>query len=220
MKGLFIFTTICSLTGLFPLILGIIKWMHINKVFFYFLIFIMASSICELLVRFLIALHYHDLSKVIVNFYLLYEGLIFILIFYEWGAISKRNSLIYTCFFLILFWLIDNFVLNKISNTNSLYTIIYSIVTVMLSTTAFQQAFFNNIKNTLRDPLTIISVTLIINYSYRAVFESLYLFKLDFSNSFYFNAFFILIILNVFSNCTFTYAIHCMSQRKRLTSFY
>jgi hypothetical protein len=220
MKGLFIFTTICSLTSLFPLILGISKWKHINKMFFYFLIFIIVGSTIELAGRFLVIFHYYDLSRVLINFYLLFEGIIFILIFYDWGAFNYKYSQFYICVILICFWLLDNFVLNKLSNLNTLYTIIYSIITVILSTSVFQEAFFKNIKYSLKDPLTLIAFTFIINYSYRAVFESLYLFKLDFSNSFYLSAFLILIILNTFSNCTFTYAIYCMSLRKRLTSFY
>jgi hypothetical protein len=220
MKGLFIFTTICSLTSLFPLILGISKWKHINKMFFYFLIFIIVGSTIELAGRFLVIFHYYDLSRVLINFYLLFEGIIFILIFYDWGAFNYKYSQFYFCVILICFWLLDNFVLNKLSNLNTLYTIIYSIITVILSTSVFQEAFFKNIKYSLKDPLTLIAFTFIINYSYRAVFESLYLFKLDFSNSFYLSAFLILIILNTFSNCTFTYAIYCMSLRKRLTSFY
>ena len=35
-----------------------------------------------------------------------------------------------------------------------------------------------------------------------------------------FNAFLILIILNTLLNCAFTYAIHCMDLRKRLTLYY
>ena len=89
----------------------------------------------------------------------------------------------------------------------------------MLAIKLFQQEYFYTIKYSLKDPLVIISTALIINYSYRAVFESLYLFKLDFSNDFYSDAFNIFVILNVVSNCTFTYAISCMDLRKRLTLY-
>ena len=117
-------------------------------------------------------------------------------------------------------WLIDNLLINSIKNVNSSQIIIYSIFTVILSTQLLQKTYFNNLKYFSKEPLAIISTTFIINYTYRAVLESIYLFKLNFSNGFYFNTFLIFIILNVFSNCTYTYAIHCMSQRTRLTSFY
>jgi hypothetical protein len=121
--------------------------------------------------------------------------------------------------FLFALWVVDNFFINSISSINSLYRVIYSTVTVLLAIKLFQQVYFNNIKYSLKDPLIIISAMLIINYSYRAVFESLYLFKLDFSNNFYSDAFKIFVILNVVSNCTFTYAIYCMDLRKRLTLY-
>ena len=156
-------------------------------------------------------------ARILANFYILFEGIAFLFIFFQWEVFKKKIILISSVIFLSAIWVFDSFILNSFSEINSLYSVIYSIIIVMLAIKLFQQEYFNTIKYSLKDPLFIISTALIINYSYRAVFESLYLFKLDFSNDFYSDAFNIFVILNVVSNCTFTYAISCMDLKKRLT---
>jgi len=220
MKGLFIFTSICSLTGFFPLILGVKKIKLINNFYHTFIIYISIACLTEVTGRLLLLLHKNEFATILSNIYVFVEGLFFLILFLEWGILKNKSTFYLLLILLTVMWLTENVILNSIKNINSSQIIIYSIFTVILSTQLLQKRYFNNQSYFSKDPLAIISTTFIINYTYRAVFESIYLFKLNFSNSFYFNAFLIFIILNVFSNCTYTYAIHCMSQRKRLTSFY
>lgn len=220
MKGLFVFTSLCSLTGLFPFVLGIKKFKLIYEKHYPFLFYVSIACIVEIIGRLLIIFDLKDLSRIFANFYILFEGMIFVYLFFLWGVLKRRSILFIIFAFLLFTWLANNLVFNTITDINSLYRVLYSIITVLLAIKLFQKLYFNAPRYIEKDPLAIISATLIINYTYRAVFESLYLFKLDFSNNFYFSAFLIFIILNAFSNCTFTYAIHCMGLRKRLSSFY
>jgi len=216
----FILTSLCSLTCLAPAILGIKKSKLINEKHSLFLVYVLIGCIVELTGRILVVVHQLESATILNNLYVLFEGIIFSIIFYKWEIIWNRNILISILILLTCIWLLDNFLFNSIFQVNSLYRIIYSIFIVLIATKQFQQVYLNTPKYASKEPLIIISATLIINYTYRAVFESLYLFKLGFSNNFYFSAFLILIILNTFLNCTFTYAIHCMDLRKRLTLYY
>jgi hypothetical protein len=216
----FILTSLCSLTCLAPAILGIKKSKLINEKHSLFLVYVLIGCIVELTGRILVVVHQLESATILNNLYVLFEGIIFSIIFYKWEIIWNRNILMSILILLTCIWLLDNFLFNFIYQVNSLYRIIYSIFIVLIATKQFQQVYLNTPKYASKEPLIIISATLIINYTYRAVFESLYLFKLGFSNNFYFSAFLILIILNTFLNCTFTYAIHCMDLRKRLTLYY
>ena len=216
----FILTSLCSLTCLAPAILGIKKSKLINEKHSLFLVYVLIGCIVELTGRILVVVHQLESATILNNLYVLFEGIIFSIIFYKWEIIWNRNILISILILLTCIWLLDNFLFNSIYQVNSLYRVIYSIFIVLIATKQFQQVYLNTPKYASKEPLIIISATLIINYTYRAVFESLYLFKLGFSNNFYFSAFLILIILNTFLNCTFTYAIHCMDLRKRLTLYY
>lgn len=216
----FILTSLCSLTCLAPAILGIKKSKLINEKHSLFLVYVLIGCIVELIGRILVVVHQLESATILNNLYVLFEGIIFSIIFYKWEIIWNRNILISILILLTCIWLLDNFLFNSIYQVNSLYRVIYSIFIVLIATKQFQQVYLNTPKYASKEPLIIISATLIINYTYRAVFESLYLFKLGFSNNFYFSAFLILIILNTFLNCTFTYAIHCMDLRKRLTLYY
>jgi hypothetical protein len=216
MKSLFIFTTICSLTNIVPAILGIKKFKLTHKKYHSFIVFLSIGAVSDLIGRLLIIYHQYISGRILANFYILFEGIFFLFIFFQWEAFKKNIILLLFVSFFSAIWLIDSFILKSFSKVNSLYSVIYSIIIVLFAIKLFQQEYFNNIKHSLKDPLVIISAMLIINYSYRAVFESLYLFKLDFTNDFYLNAWLIFVILNVISNFIFTYAIHCMDQRKRL----
>lgn len=219
MNASFIFTSICSLTGLLPFIMGLKKRNAINETYTLFIWYVAIAFFAEFSGRILLILKLYDEAKILSNVYVLFEGLLFLLLFYKWNVISKLRVLsIFTV--LILVWIYENHIYSSLKITNSFYIIIYSIITVLLGIKLFQKEYYNNKNYFFRDPFGIISATLIITYSYRAVFESLYLVKLELSNNFYFSAFFIFIILNVFSNCTFTYAIHYMSLKRRLFWFY
>jgi hypothetical protein len=217
MKSIFIFTSICSLTGLFPFIIGFKKRKVINETYALFIWYVAIAFFAELLGRILLICKLYDEARISSNVYVLCEGVLFLLLFYKWNIISKMKVLFSLCTILILSWIYENQIYSSLTNTNSFYIILYSVITVLLAIELFQKEYYNIKDYIFRDSFGIISSTLIINYSYRAVFESLYLVKLDLSNNFYFIAFFIFIILNVFSNCTFTYAIHCMSQKRRLS---
>jgi hypothetical protein len=220
MRGLFLITTLCSLTGLIPCIYGLFKIKRINKIYYLFILLVSFGCLIEILARIFVILNELNLSRILINIYILFEGVIFLIIFKKWQTIY-RKSILYICSsLLLLVWLFDNFIISSITQINSIYNTFYSILIVQFAIKLFQQSNFKNLTSLFKDPYFIISCTLILNYSYRAVFESLYLFKLEFSNNFFLNAFFILITLNVFSNCTYTYAIYYMKQRKKLTSFY
>jgi len=215
----FIFSATCSLTDLLPCIVGIKKFKLTHKKYHSFIIYLSIAAFVGINAILLIIFRQYNFARILSNCFILFEGISFILLFFQWEVFKKRIILYAIVTFLFTIWVIDNFFINSISNINSLYRVIYSTVTVLLAIKLFQHEYSNNLKYSLKDPLVIISAILIINYSYRAVFESLYLFNLDFSNKFYSDAFKIFVILNVVSNCTFTYAISCMDLRKRLTLY-
>lgn len=213
------FNITCSLTDLLPCIIGIKKIKLTHDKHRSFIIYLSIAAFVGINGIILTIFHQYNYARILSNCFVLFDGISFIFLYFLWEVFNKRIILFTIMTFLFAIWIIDNFFINTISNINSLYRVIYSTVTILLAIKLFQQVYFNNINYSLKDPLIIISAMLIINYSYRAVFESLYLFKLDFSNNFYSDAFKIFVILNIVSNCTFTYAISCMDLKKRLTLY-
>jgi hypothetical protein len=219
-KSSFIFTTICSMTCIFPCYLAIKKFNRVNVKYKPFLLYLIFSALIEISARVLLVIRYNSLSNFVLNSFVLYEGLIFIYLFYLWEVINKKSILYIIYFLFITIWVFDNFFFNSILYVNSFYVIFYSIFVVLLSISLFITTTSGSSNYYTLDPLSIISGVFIINYSYRAVFESTYLFKNIFSNDFYFKAFLIFIILNLLSNCIYTYALYLMDMRKRLMQHY
>jgi hypothetical protein len=219
MTGLFVITTICSFTGLVPALYAIIKYKLINEEHRFFVFYLIVGCAVDIIGRLSLIFRYLIFARELSNFYILFEGIIFLILFYKWSAL-KRTSFIIFLFLIFVSWVLDNYYLKSFDDSCSMYRIFYSIIIVLLSIKLVQQVNLNQRASILKDPLSLISITLIFNFSYRSVFESLYLFKLGFSNNFYLSAYLIFITFNVISNCTYTYAIHCMGLRKRLSSFY
>lgn len=219
MTGLFIFTTICSFTGLVPALYAILKYKLINEEHRIFVFYLIVGCAVDISGRLSLIFRYLIFARELSNFYILFEGIIFLILFYKWSAL-KRTSFIIFLTLIFVSWFLDNYYLKSFDDSCSMYRILYSIIIVLLSIKLVQKVNLNQRASILKDPLSLISITLIFNFSYRSVFESLYLFKLGFSNNFYLSAYLIFITFNVISNCTYTYAIYCMGLRKRLSSFY
>lgn len=215
----FIFSATCSLTDFLPCVIRIKKFKLTHEKYHSFIIYLSIAAFVGINGILLIIFRQYNSARILSNCFVLFEGISFIFIFFKWEVFKKKFILFTLITFFSLTWIIENLVINSTSNINSLYRVIYSTFTVLLAIKLFQHEYSNNLKYSLKDPLVVISAMLIINYSYRAIFESLYLFNLDFSNDFYSDAFNIFVILNVVSNCTFTYAISCMDLRKRLTLY-
>lgn len=203
-----------------PCFLGIKKFKKVSIKYKPFLLYLIFSALIEIAARSLLVIKYYSLSNFVLNFFILYEGLIFLYLFYLWEVINVKLVLYIFYLLFISVWVLDNFFFNSIFYVNSFYTIIHSIFVVLLSVNLFIKATSISSNYYTLDPLSIISGVFIINYSYRAVFESTYLFKNVFSNDFYFNAFLIFVILNLLSNCIYTYALYLMDMRERLMQHY
>lgn len=220
MKGLFIFSSCCALTGLIPFVRGLTKFNNLNNVYYSFILFLGIGCITDITNGILLICHYYDTARQITNFYLLFESMIFIYFFNKWKIVTNSLYVIILFCSLLFTWVIINFHFKTLSELNTIYNVVYSTVTVLLAISLNQKMYYKNWKTSFKEPFFIISFALILNYSYRAIFESLYVFKFELSNSFYADAYIIFIILNVISNCLYTFAIHCMSLKIRLTSFY
>lgn len=215
----FLFTTICSFTGIIPLIIGIKKYKFLcnqEPIFFTYLII---AFVVEVLGHYFIWTRHINLSNYLINFFVLYEGIVMPILLFQWGAIQKGKTYVFI-FLFVSIWVADNIILHSIKDVNGLSIVIYSLFIAVSSINLLLHYRNSKISTYFKQPLTILAIGLNLNYSYRAVFESLYTFKINLSNEFYLNAFYILVLLNVILNCSFTFAILQMQRKKRLYSFY
>jgi hypothetical protein len=122
--------------------------------------------------------------------------------------------------FLLAVWTLDNLILHKIDSTNSFFRIIYSSLTALLSIQLINNHIITYRTNIFKEPSFLISIVFILNFSYRSVLESIFLFDLPISNGVYFYTMSIFVFLNLISNIFYSIAILCIQAKQRFTLSY
>ena len=151
-----------------------------------------------------------------LNIYVLCEALLFIRLFYNWGEFKVSvNSYYGLSIFLVAVWVLDNFILNSFLTINSLFRIIYSFTLIFLAINQGNRMLFNTRGALLKNPRFLISTGIVIFYSYKATFETFYLFKLNFSNNFYSSIHLILEAVNLLVNLIFALAVLWIPERQK-----
>jgi hypothetical protein len=141
------------------------------------------------------------------NIYVLIEAVLYCWLFYNWSSLfrnKKKFRLLILCICVI--WIVDNFFLNSIHQTNSLFRIISAFVLVFLAIDQINQLLMTERSAMLTNARFLISIGVIIFFTYRAIIEAYYLFRLPFSDLFYQNVYLIMDCVNLFVNLIFALA--------------
>lgn len=209
-----------SYFALIPTILGAIKYSN-TKIFYRpFYLFIFLSCFVDITGFNLILLKQQNIATVLGNIYVLISSII-LLSFFENARIIRRKYIFYILLsFLITVWTLDNLILHKINSTNSFFRIIYSSLTALLSIQLINNHIITYRTNILKEPSFLISIVFILNFSYRSVLESIFLFDLPISNGVYFYTMSIFVFLNLLSNIFYSIAILCIQAKQRFTLSY
>ena len=155
-------------------------------------------------------------TAVSCNIYVLVEAVLYCWLFNNWSSLS-RNKRKFRLLILFIFatWLLDNFFLNSIHQTNSLFRIISSFILVFLAIDQINQLLMTERSAMLTNARFLISTGVIIFFTYRAIVEAYYIFKLPFSNLFYHNVYLIMDCVNLFVNLIFALAALWIPTRQK-----
>jgi hypothetical protein len=209
-----LFALISAFSILFAAAIGAVRFFKVtadNRPFFYLVWVALVNEILSEV--FMETVHS---TAVNCNIYVLAEAVLYCWLFYNWSSLfrnKKRFRLL--IFFICLIWLVDNFFLNTIYQTNSLFRIISSFILVFLAIDQINQLLMTERSEILTNARFLISTGVIIFFTYRAIVEAYYLFKLPFSNLFYHNVYLIMDCVNLFVNLTFALAALWIPTRQK-----
>lgn len=161
-----------------------------------------------------------EINSALMNVFVLIDFITLYLILNYWKnrKISNRSLIILSL--MLILWLIDNIIIHRINNNNSLFRIIYSIVIVIKSIDIINKHISRlNFKLKL-DPILIISFALLIQFTFKTIYETAFIFSLLVSNEVYLYSFSIHLIMDFIGYIIFTIAILCMRKSTMLTSSY
>jgi hypothetical protein len=112
-------------------------------------------------------------------------------------------------------WIYDNLIWNRLTTFNSLFHISYSFCLIFLSIDQINRLIVSARGSLWRNSRFLICAGIIIFYSYQATIEVFYLLKLEFSDKFYDNIFFILTLVNLFVNLVYALAILWIPKKQK-----
>lgn len=149
------------------------------------------------------------------NIYVLFEALLYLLLFHSWRVLGKsKKPYLATAALLTLVWMTDNFLLHSINVTNSLYRIVCSLVLLFFAITKLTGLIVSSSNKLLTDARFLICTGIIIYFSFKATMEVFFLTGVRVSAAFQIKIFFIMIFVNVFVNLIFAAAAICIPRKQ------
>ncbi len=176
-----------------------------------FIWFIIVGIINEFVSQFWIS-NFHS-NLVNSNLYVAIEFILLVWQFYRWRPGARKVFFIVIICAGLAVWLLDNIILHRLYDNNSLYRIFYSIVLVLFSIDQLNRELIYEKKQLLRNARFLICFTFMVYYGNKAFIESFNIYHLDISPSFYGRLFVIMDIINIAASIIFSLAILCLRPR-------
>lgn len=198
---------------LIPLIIGLIRYRNIPMSYrpFIYLLFIGFTN--EMISYFFF---YNISNAVPTNIYFLCEFLLFTIQFRLWKNILKRNWAYRSILIgMLSLWVVENLILGKIGTFNPTFQIGYSFVLVLLAINQVNWLVVNERGKLTTNAIFIISVAVMIFFSYKVLTEVFYYYATD--GIIRKNIFTIEVYLNVIYNIMLAIAILCIPRKINFT---
>jgi hypothetical protein len=208
-----------SMSIVFAVIIGIIRWRVIDAAYYPFLYNIFLA----LLVEILNGLHpYSTLTVETLNVFSILDFCLFAWLFHNWGLFNyneKRFSILIIS--MVLIWAIITFFVSGFSNINNAFLIIYSLILIFLSVTTFNKIVVQERVNIFTNAKFWICIGIIIFYSFFIVTRATDLsagLLLTISNAFLRSLQKINSYSNVLVNLLYAVAVVWIPRKKNITS--
>jgi hypothetical protein len=200
-------------------ILALYRITKINKAYYPFLLCIWLACINELL-NFLF-FKIHSNSCINTNIYVLFEAVLIILLFRNLGVINKPKFAFYTILtFLLVVWILENFVIFRITEIENYFRIIYSFIIILLSVTYLNILIGSNKKLSVKNSDFLLCLAFILYYTYKVLVYSFWLYGLKSGQGFLLKVFTIMIYINLFTNLIYALAVLWMPRKIEYTPPY
>lgn len=202
---------------LFPVVAGIIRFRYAGREYLPFLILIWVGAFNDTLS--LILAYTLKTNALNGNVYVLIEYLLLLGIFYRW---SNNRAASYITWFALGFgvWVFDNFLCHSITDNNSLFRIVYSVITVFFAVDRFNKIVVFEKTQLFKNPQFLICTAFVVYYFCKAFAEIPNAYHVPFGNNFFIRLWLGLASMNCLANLTYGIAILCIQEKQEFTLHY
>ena len=155
---------ILSMSIIFPLIIGIVRWKVIDSSYYPFLYNMLAGLMVEIIIK--ILNNPTGITKA-VNIFSLIDFCLFAWLFHNWGLFNQNKRI----FLIIIFsactaWVYITFFVTRFQHMNNPFMLIYSAALIFLSVTTFNKIVVQQRINIFTNARFWICIGIIIFYSF------------------------------------------------------
>ena len=193
-----------------------VRLRRIHCSYYPFVLLLFAGLLNEI-VSFLLIHVFKESNAVATNIFGLIEGLLWIAQFRRWTTFQDKRADRLLIAVIFLTWTTENIFMGKIFLFSSAYSIGYSFLLVFLAINQMNRLIVHERGNLLVNSRFLISVGVLVFYSYRKFVDSFYFFDLEESDEFLTNVFSILAFVNLFVNLLFALAAVWIPSRQKFS---
>ena len=167
------FNFVLSLAIIIPIIVALIRFKKIGKVYYPFLLLLLIGLLSELANR--ICINAFKTNAPVIKIYSLVECCIILYQLYLWKNSSKYTRgfaiLMAVCF---IFWVVEVIVFKNINTFSPYFRVFYAFVIILLCINQINSMMFYQKVNLLKNPVFIICLAFIILFLYQIILEASY----------------------------------------------
>jgi len=196
-------------------IIAIFRFKTIMADYYPFIFFIWLGLFNEILS--LLLIYNYQSNTVNSNIYVLMEYLVLLWQFYKWSDGSSKRYY-WLAAFGITVWITDNFILNTISDNNSIFRVFYSFIIIFFSIDKVNNLLIFEYGNLLKHPMFITCITFIFYYGFKAFVESFNMVHLGLNPVILKDLWIILYFVNGTANLLYAIAVLCIPKKIKFIS--
>jgi hypothetical protein len=200
-------------------VIGLIRYRKILPAYRPFVWYACLSTISEIVST--ATIRYYQSNVIAANIFVLAESLLMTYVFYNWTPLKLRQRRSLPVYILLLtVWIIDNLILHSVTTYNGAFRVVASFVLVLLSIGQLNRIIVMERMNVLKNASFLISIAVLIFFSYKSFLQVFYAFELEISVAFDTSLFYILIFINLFTNLIYVLASLCLPSKQKLSLQY
>lgn len=213
-----------SLSIVFAVIIGVIRFRKINPSYYPFIYRVSLSLVVELVRRVLLLQNNSNAATLVTNLFSLADFLCFAWLFHNWGLFKRnRRFFLATIVFFILAWVVASYASPRhFFSPNLYFRILYSFALIFFSVTTLNSLIINTRGGMLKNAKFWICIGIIIFYTLFIIICATQLSVLrenvskDFQRKFYD----IMVFCNLFVNLLYAGAALWIPRKKVFTTVY
>ena len=197
--------------------IGVVRFRSIASQYYPFLFLVWLGTLNETLS--LVLIFTVGSNTINSNIFVLPEYGLIVWQFYRWG---DRHVKKYTAFAVagLVFWIIDNLVINSLGDNNSLFRIGVCFAAVFLSIDQVNKLLFYERGPLYKNSIFIVCIAFLLYFGFKAFIEAFNLFHLQLSPQILRDLWIILYIVNGISNILFALAVLWIPTKVKFTLLY